>query len=414
MSSLAEPQRHRPKMARQLDAHALGEALRQAVLAQRFEHTLDPLNGGRALARFPSIDLAVLAFPAQSAPVAANVLFSREHPQGHVAQIAPGFGSVQGIRFDADARDASGTSIAWLPGADWSAMTWQPLWGEGPLRFVAPYPASLLKLMVAVGLGMAVDAGQLRWDEPLPEGGSVQSAVADMISFSCNEATTRGVAALHRTQMLSPLHEAFAARGLHTLRLGNTRADGGWGNAAGAGVGQIQMTAWDTARLFWLLDPAAPAAAWLPADAPALLTPASREVLLHALASQGLHEILSSTALAGVPGWVPGLPAQMPGHWLVADGSAQVGEALFPPGIANASAKSEVAFWHKTGTTENYASDGGIVYGLAPQRRHYIVVMLSNLGSRYAPHEVCATTWRWPAVGAAIDALLKPCLEAQA
>jgi hypothetical protein len=401
-------------MAAPLDARALGDGLRQAVLAQGFEHTLDPLNGGRAVAHFPSIDLAVLAFPAQGEPVAANVLFSREHPQGHVAQIGPRFGSVQGIRFDADMRDASGTSIAWLPGSDWSAMAWQPLWGDGPRRFVAPYPASLLKLMVAVGLGMAVDAGQLRWDEPLPEGGSVRSAVADMISFSCNEATTRGVAALHRAQMLAALHQALSLRGLHTLRLANTRADGGWGNAAGAGVGQVQMTAWDTARLFWLLDPAAPAAAWLPADLPALLTPASRDVLLHALASQGLHEILSSTALAGVPGWVPGLPAQMPGHWLAADGSAQVGEVRFPKGIATASARAEVAFWHKTGTTENYASDGGIVQGMAAQRRHYIVAILSNLGSRYAPHEVCATTWRLPALGAAVDAYLKPWLEAQA
>ena len=95
----------------------------------------------------------------------------------------------------------------------------------------------------------------------------------------------------------------FATLGLPTLRLTNTRADGGWGNAAGAGVSQIQMTAWDTLRLFWLLDADAPPAPWQAANAPALLSAPSQARLSGWLDDQALHEILSSSVLHGVPGW---------------------------------------------------------------------------------------------------------------
>jgi hypothetical protein len=56
-------------------------------------------------------------------------------------------------------------------------------------------------------------------------------------------------------------------------------------------------------------------------------------------------------------------------------------------------------FAHKTGNTDNYASDAGIVRS---GDTHYIVALLSSLGKRYAPHERCATTWRLPALGAAV------------
>jgi outer membrane receptor protein involved in Fe transport len=92
---------------------------------------------------------------------AANVLFSREYPQGVVARFGPaggGLGPVANLRFDADVRDAAGTSVAWQPGADWARIAFPPLFTPpglppGAPRFVAPYPASLLKLMVAVSSG---------------------------------------------------------------------------------------------------------------------------------------------------------------------------------------------------------------------------------------------------------------------
>jgi hypothetical protein len=385
-----------------LNAETLAQALLQAVRAQAFGSTPDTLRQGEPLAHFPSLDLALVAFPRGAAPVFANVLFSREHPQGRVAQIAAGAGSVAGIHYLADQRNAAHESLLWRPDADWSRVEFQTLAGHGALRFVAPYPASLFKLMVAVGVALGVDRGRFGWPA---------LAVEDMIVASSNSATTELVALLHRHALVEPLHRHFETLGLTTLRLRGTQADGGWGNAAGAGVGQIQMTAWDTARLLWLLDADAPPAPWL-APGQRLVSVASRTRLRGWLEGQGLHEILSSTVLAGVPGWVPGLPARLPAHWIAGDGSVQVGDEHYPGDVRAANAAAEVRFAHKTGTTENYASDAGIVRGLAPARRHYIVALLSNLGTRYAPTPACATTWKLPALGAAIDATMARWLDA--
>ena len=105
-----------------MTADDLAQALRQAVLAQRFETTADSLQAGAPLGCHPSLDLAVMVFPRRAAPVAANVLFSREHPDGLVAQFNAATGAVSNIAFHADVRNASGDSYAWLPGADWSRI----------------------------------------------------------------------------------------------------------------------------------------------------------------------------------------------------------------------------------------------------------------------------------------------------
>ncbi|OWQ86258.1 hypothetical protein CDN99_20705 [Roseateles aquatilis] len=402
---------------------ALAQALREAVRAQDFGATADSQDGGRPLRHFPSLDLAVVAFPERGAPVWANVLFSREHPEGVVASLPPNGGAVGHVRFIADQRDAEGNSIAWRPESDWSAMDWQPLAGEDGTRMVAPYPASLLKLMLLVGVGRLVDQGRAGWWRPLRFGGRerpVADWAADMVTWSSNEATSALVTLMHATgairrdggrEVRNELHTLFASLGLTTLRFANTTPEGGWGNGAGSGVGQLQMTAWDTVRLLWWLDPTAPPAPWLPANAPRL-SAESRNQAIHALQDQALHEILSSAALGGVPGWVPGLPARLPGRWLQPDGALHAGEVSLPGDLRRFAAGGEVWFAHKTGNTENYASDAGIVRGIAPRRRHYLIALLTSLGSRYAPHPSCATTWRVPALGAAIDARLAAWLEA--
>lgn len=132
------------------------------------------------------------------------------------------------------------------------------------------------------------------------------------------------------------------------------------------------MTAWDTARLLWLLDEDAPPAPWQPAGT-ALLSLASRTHLRGVLARQQLDHILSSGSLRAVPGWVGGLP-------------------------------DAPAFAHKTGNTPNYSADAGIV---KTGKTHYIVALLSNLGSRYAPDPRCAAPWRLPMLGAALHRLME-------
>ncbi len=360
----------------------LAGALRDAVRAQQFEQTADKLRGGAAVDAHPSIDLAVAVFPRGGAPVCANVLFSREHPEGLIARFDGPAGAVANITFQADVRDAAGTSIAWQPGADWRRIAFPNWFGTGP-RFVSPYPASLLKVMVAVGIGRLVDAGRSAWALPLTFDGRTRPVadwLHDMIIVSSNEATSALVMHLHARgairreagrEVHNELHELFAAAGLPGLALANTQPDGGWGNGAGAGVGQIQMTAWDALRLIWCLDADAPPAPWLPAGAPPLLG-ASLGPVRRALDGQQLNEILSSGSLQQLPGWVQGIPAH---------------------------------FAHKTGNTENYTSDAGIVHDEA-RGLHYLVAVLTNLGSRYAPHPDAATTWRMPALGSAVHAWL--------
>jgi hypothetical protein len=346
----------------------LAQALRRAVLAQAFEKTPDRARGGAAVAHFPSIDLAMVVFGrgrTRIRPTWGNVLFSREHPRGLVAASGERGGAVRQIRFDADVVDADGRSHAWAPDSDWRRIPFPALHGSGPHRFVVPYPASLLKLMVAVGVGLAVDLGRTEWPA---------ADIGPMITVSDNEATDRCVALLHRAGVLDLLHERLAALGLPTLRLNRTTPAGGWRNADGSGVGHMHMTAWDTVRLLWLLDAEATPPPWL-AGAPhqlPLLQPATRDRLRALLEAQELHEILSSHSLRGVPGFVEGLPPS-------------------------------VRFAHKTGNTENYASDAGIVLAkAAPPPLHALVAVITNLGQRYAPHERCATTWKLPALGAAL------------
>lgn len=397
-------------MSDTLNPAALAQALRTAVLAQHFERTPDPRAGGAALRHFPSIDLAVCAFTPRG-PVAANVLFSREHPQGHVAQLGPQLGPLQDVRFDADLRDAELNSIAWAPDADWSRLQWLPLGPQpaGAQRFVAPYPASLCKLMVAVGLALALDAGSAHLDEAWTFEGRTRMLrdwQFDMLAVSCNTATSALVALLHARDVLGrphALHALFERLGLPTLRLAQTRSDGGWGNAAGAGVGQLQMTAWDTLRLLWWLDPDAPSPPWLDVAAPRL-QPGSRDELLRGLRGQGLDIVLSSAALAGLPGWQPGIPGAVQPGWVDDQGVWRAGEYDFPPAVHPLVA--QVQFAHKIGNTENYSSDAGIVRSLRSGGRHYLIALFSNLGSRYAPHPLAAGPWGLPALGAHIDAYL--------
>ena len=409
-------------MAQLIDSAALADALLRMVRGLGLEQVIDPQNGHQPLTHFPSLDLAVVAFPHCAAPLWANVLFSRDFPDGVVADIGPRAEAVGNIRYLADQTDAQGRSAAWLPHSDWDAMQWTPLAGHGANRFVAPYPASLVKLMVAVGVCRVVDTGAYRWDDAWPYGGAdktIAGWTASMIVASSNEATSAMVALLHAAGLIrqsahgetNQLEHLFASLGLHTLRLHDTQADGGWRNADGAGVGHLQMTAWDTARLLWLLADNVPAAPWLPTAPQPLLSADSHRRLWGWLADQGLHEILSTTVVAGVTGCQPGIPARLAAHWVTAQGGAQIEHLAFPPDIRPANAQATALFAHKTGNTDNYTSDAGLVNGLGPQPRKYLIAMISNLGRRYAPDPGCVTDWRIAQLGAAVDSWMRHHLE---
>ncbi|MBM3389665.1 MAG: hypothetical protein FJY26_09215 [Betaproteobacteria bacterium] len=403
-------------------AHALCDGL-QASLGQA--PAFDPS---------PTIDLAVVAFAPGAPAVWANALCTRGHAAPVVADIGPDASSVRGIRYWADPTDDQRRSIAWLPGSDWRKLDGlQSLYGSGPVESIAPYPASLIKLMVAVGVGLLVDRNRAQWSEAWAWGGRTRTVLQwtdGMVTESRNEDTSALVALLHvRGLIKTPhsgdhaqagrqvapagvnrLHDVFRAYGLPTLRLDRTRADGGWLNQDGSGVGHLQMTAWDTARLLWLMlpavMPACPAPAWLPAQTPALLQPHTARVLWQLLDDQALHEVLSSSVSVGMPGWRPGIPAAVPERWVMPNGRVAAADRQWPGDTRAVHAQAQVKFAHKTGTTENYASDAGWVRSLRPGGRQYLVAMLSTLGSRHAPQPGLATDWCIPALGARIDAWL--------
>lgn len=379
----------------------------------------------------PSIDLAVVAFDSQRQPIWANVRVDRGHHAGVVARIDGQAGSVQDIQTLVDPTDAQRRSLAWQPGADWTQFPdLQVLAGSGPYRAIAPYPASLIKLMVAVGVGLAFDSRGLRPDSAHTWGGrtrSVHDWAFGMITESRNDDTSALVALLHQqglivrrsddssggtgVEVANALHTAFAARGLHTLRMANTRPDGGWLNRDGAGVGHLQMTAWDTVRLLWLLLPAqweqAPPAPWPQAQGAPLLSTASAAWLWGLLREQALHHVLSTSALGGAPGWEPGIPARLPERWLDATGRVRAEGLQAWADLRPLQADSPLEFAHKTGTTENYLSDAGWVWEPGLQGRRYLIALLSTLGSRHAPGPGLAAPWCIPRIGARLDAWLK-------
>lgn len=421
----------------------LAQALRQAVT--------DAMAGAPRFDPPPNLDLAVVLLPHAAPPVWANVLFSVEFPEGLVADIGADAGAVRQVRYLADARAGpDGTSVAWVAGTDWRQLPealFAPLAGSGAHRFIAPYPASLLKLMVAVGVAHLVDQGRADWDEPWPHGpaqGDLAPTVAQwaqpMIETSSNEATTALVALLHArglirregwradvappspevgtgagSEVANGLHALLAGQGLHTLRLANTKPDGGWFNSVGAGVGQLQMTAWDTVRLLWRLGQAAPpegraawpAAPWLPAGTPPLLSAGSAARLWQWLGGQALHEVLSSTLVAGRPGWQAGIPARLPERWIQTDGSVLAAGTRYPPDVRPAQARADCLFAHKTGATASYIADAGLVQALAGGGRRYLIALQATLGMRHAPLPELATDWCLPRIGAAVDRFIR-------
>lgn len=390
----------------------------------------------------PTLDLAVVAFPRQAPAVWANVLVTREYPGGVVAQIDADASEVRNIRYLVDPTDRERRSVAWQAGADWTQLDdLETLHGQGPVRSIAPYPASLIKLMVAVGVGRLIDLQRSRWDEPWTWQGQTRPvwAWADgMVTESRNEHTSALVALLHARGLADEpdpmaatengqaapeqrtvdhggllqggLNALFRFYGLPTLRLARTRADGGWLNRDGSGVGHLQMTAWDTVRLLWLLLPAvmpdAPPPPWLRGDEPPLLQAHTAQRLWQLMDDQALHEALSSGVAVGMPGWQPGIPARVPTRWLGPDGRVAAADRQWPGDVRPLQPQAQVQFAHKTGTTENYLSDAGWVRSLAPGGRRYLVALLSTLGSRHAPMPGLATDWCIPALGARLDAWL--------
>jgi len=327
------------------------------------------------IARTPSVDVAVIAFPPGCPPAFANALLSSDTGGVKLARFDPDRLDVRGVRYrkwDQAAWDGAprrfNASDDLVPPAHDAA--------DGAVDFVSPYPASNFKLLVAVKLLELVDRGVVLLERRFEHEGrerEVGAWLADMITWSDDDSTEALVRLLHELGFASTIDATFERLGLTTLQMKDTSASTG----RGWHPGHIHMTAWDTARLLWLLDPDAPAPTWLAPDgAPVdtgFLTSDSRRRLTALLGDQAFHA-LDTPDHCRAPLGTPGIPARVPERWAPSDGA---------PSGCNATA--DVTFAHKTGLTLNFGSDAGIVRGIAGRaRRHYVIAFFSNLGHRYA------------------------------
>lgn len=455
--------------------------LLEAVREARFEDTIDfgPFEDVCPGARFcpvpaqpvkhmPNLDVAVIELDAGGHAVrAANVLLSRDYPDGVVVPIdvaggpagSWGASDVRWRRWDIDRYNGgtfnqhNGKQITVKGWTDNPPLTAAddiiPGREEASLEFVAPYPASLFKLVVAYRIMRLVDLGQLdldqlhSWDPtagqdakgkevdlPYHAGRApahdtrtrpIRAWMESMITVSSNDATRALLKLLWDRDDLPAMHEELRALGLGTLQVNGTDSASGrrWL------PGQIHMTSLDTARLLWLIHGRAdtlwkdPYGHAVPAS---LLSDGSRAFLNSLLDQQGFHEALSTTNLCGAPSVNPGIPALVDERWINADGTVTVDGYPYGRDVRPCNRAAEVVFGHKTGLTFNYGANAGIVRSLPGKPdRHYVISFIASLGYRYtdpvfasrssypcydAVGPICYTQ-RIPAMARQIDNFLK-------
>lgn len=430
----------------------LETALLQAVRAEHFESVVDfgagnedrPVKAhlnfpAQTIAHPPNVNVAVIQLDAQGRMEdRACVLLSRDYLDGLIVPLDKNTGAdaVRFLRWDIERSD--GGTFSHEDGRQLTVKGWTnnppltaaddvvPGRANAPYRFMAPYPASLFKIMVAFHVMRMIDAGRLALDSEYsyeiagakPEPREISDWLDPMITVSDNHSTSALLKMLHDKNEIEPLNREFRELNLGTLQINATNATNGldWS------PGQIHMTAFDTARLFWIIDGGTGefwhGAQGRPVTAK-ILSDSSRTFLNKLLSEQGLNDALTTANFPAAKNVRPGIPSRVAERWInptnghvVADGKD------FGVDIRAANAQAEVEFAHKTGWTFNYGSDAGIVTSLPGKPfRHYIIAFLANLGHRYADEvfagrtsfpvfdavsPVCYTQ-RIPALGRAVD-----------
>ncbi|HVF15122.1 MAG TPA: serine hydrolase [Acidimicrobiales bacterium] len=388
----------------------------------------------------PNVDVSVIELDNNGQALrTANVLLSRDYPDGVIAPIDRAGGpagsyGVSGVRWRAwDIDRYNGGTFSQTDGTQLTVKGWSdnppltaaddivPGRASAPLEFMAPYPASLFKIVVAFRIMRLVDAGHLslktkysydttsdplppaaargeeeRSDKP-PHGGkttprptpkdretrTIRDWMDPMITVSDNHSTRALLKLLHDRNDIPAMHAELAGMGLGTLQINGTLPASGrnWQ------PGLIHMTSMDTARLLWLIEGGTGTLWARPDGSPVLasmLTTGSRGYLKSLLDDQAFHEVLSTGSLCNAPNVEPGIPALVPSRWINPDGTESGGGYHYGYDVRPCNAAAEVAFGHKTGLTFNYGTDAGIVRSLPgkPDRR-YVISFNSSLGYRY-------------------------------
>ena len=270
---------------------------------------------------------------------------------------------------------------------------------------MSPYPASTFKLLVAVQVLRQVDAGRLdlaqRTVNLAPEGAGHRRTVA----ASRGRGAHRGGGAGRDDHLQRQRLDVSAAPGAarpRTARPGLERAQPHLRRARHAHSSGQRHRSRDRDAVGRGCHPhdrdgyrsAAPAPpGWSPVVPGARRRTSrrscsrsrSRGFLLSLLEQQGLHEVLSTTNWCGRSYPAQGIPARVPERWVGVDGTVTVDGIRYECDVRPCNAAAQVSFAHKTGLTENYGSDAGIVTALRGQDgRRYIVAIFTNLGYRFS------------------------------
>ncbi|ACU38000.1 serine hydrolase [Actinosynnema mirum] len=434
------------------ESPSLAESLRAAVVAQDFKDVIDltppdPALAGLRAARSgapekydsappaarlaaaaarpihqqPNVDLAVIELDDQGRPTAVgDVLMSPQHPNGVTVPVRKSSLSTDQVRYrwwddtEWDVNGGQGT-VDVLPGRE-----------SAPIDFSSPYPASVLKLMVGFGVLRLADEGRIDLDAvydyqptvPNATCGGAFSAVIrsnfdQMITKSQNESTCALIKLLHDLGAWDEVNAEFVELGLPTLMVTGTNPANG-----GRWIGS-NMSSLDTAKLLLLIN-GGQGALWTTPAGKAItraeLSETSRALFLKALAEQGHNEMLSTTNWCGRAYPVQGIPQLTPQRWVEADGTVTVGGAVYDRDVRPCDAAAEVGFSHKTGWVDTTGSDAGIVKSLpGKDKRNYIVVIFSNLGTDYVDANRPADppgvfpvlyTQKYAKLGKAVDAIM--------
>jgi Beta-lactamase enzyme family len=398
----------------------LQDALLDALAAQHFDEVVDfgPVEDAcpgaswcpadaRRIGHVPNIDLAVITLDASGRPTAAaDVLLSRDHPDGIGVPIDADLGTdaVRWRRWNTDRWNGGTFSDA--DGSQLTTMGWDddppftaaddivPGRDDADIQFMEPYPASTFKLLVAFHTLRLADAGVIDLDRPypytpeqtgVPLSRSTREWMDAMITESDNDSAKALLKQLHDLGQIDGLNDGLRRLGLGTLQVrGTDPATGGrWG------VGQLTLTSLDAARLLLIVN-GSPGVLWhTPEGRPVrsdVLSRSSRKLLFDLLAQQGWNDVLTTANWCGRGYPADGLPSRVADRWVDPQtGTVTVAGKAFGQDVRPCNARAEVDFAHKTGFTYNFLADAGIVHSLPGHpARHAVVVMLANLGYRYA------------------------------
>lgn len=404
----------------------LADFLQRTLDGLAFQEVLDlappdPARAGQPIQQQPQIDATVLELDrAGRITGGATVLMSPDHPHGVVVETDDDFHT---------------TGVRWR---QWDDDGWYANAGRGtvdvvagreaaPLDFMLPYPASVLKLMVAFGILRLVDAGVVSLADTYAYQPTTVSALCGpassdtvghyldrSLTASDNAASCALVKLLWDNGAIDGLNRSFQDLGLETLQLKNTNPENGgrWGNP-------VTMGSLDTAKLLALVN-GGPGTLWRAPDGTGVtrdvLSAGSRRLFLQKLGQQGWNWMLSTTNYCGRDYPAAGIPQRVARRWVGPDGTVTIGTDRFGADVRPCNRAAEVTFAHKPGWVSNSGADAGIVTslpGVRPARqRQYVIAVFSNLGDQYVDPGRPATpegtvpveyTQKFAQLGAAVD-----------